>query len=283
MDYEIKSIITLGKNTLINYPPAEAQQLMYILIQDLLHISRTTILAYPDTKISNSDYNQIIQAIERLKKNEPIQYILKKAEFYDLEFEVNQTVLIPRPETEELVSWIILENNKQKSKILDIGTGSGCIAISLAKNILGSKVFAIDISNEALRVASNNARRNLANVEFLNMNILSAKNENIPDLLDVIVSNPPYVTFAQKEVMHKNVTEFEPDLALYVEDTDPLVFYREIAKIALLKLSAEGKLYFEINEDYSAELKSMLIEVGFSMVDVRKDINGKYRMIKAER
>lgn len=283
MNHEIKSIIDLGKNTLANYPLAEAQQLIHILLQDLLNITRTTILAYPDTKISNSDYNQIIQAIERLKNNEPIQYILGKTEFFDLEFEVNPSVLIPRPETEELVNWIILDNKTENCRILDIGTGSGCIAVSLAKNILASKVFAIDVSSDAITVASNNARFNQANVEFINADILNADIETIPDKLDVIVSNPPYVTYAQKEVMHKNVTEFEPDLALYVEDNDPLIFYRTISEIALTKLSESGKLFFEINEDYSVELNLMLSDLGYSNIDIRKDINGKYRMVKAER
>lgn len=283
MNHEIKSIINLGKNTLTNYPTAEAQQLIHILLQDLLNITRTTILAYPDTKISNSDYNQIIQAIERLKNNEPIQYILGKTEFFDLEFEVSPSVLIPRPETEELVNWIILDSNTEYCRILDIGTGSGCIAVSLAKNILGSKVFAIDVSSDAIMIASNNTRQNQANVEFIQQDILCANLEDLPDNLDVIVSNPPYVTFAQKELMHKNVTDFEPDLALYVEDSDPLIFYRTIAEIALIKLSESGKLFFEINEEYSIEMNAMLTDLGYSRIDIRKDINGKYRMLKAEK
>lgn len=281
MNHSIFSIIKSAKAELINYDSHEAEQLLHILFQEKLDISRTTILAFPDTKISNSDYKKIIEGIERLKNNEPIQYILGKTEFYGLEMFVNKHVLIPRPETEELVEWILYDIKDEENRILDIGSGSGCIAVSLAKGIVDAKVYALDVSEKALEQVKKNAIHNKVEVNCINADILSCKLNEVPDQLNVIVSNPPYVTYKQKLVMHKNVTDFEPDLALYVSDNDPLVFYRKIAEIAKQILVVNGKLYFEINEEFGSETVEMLKSLSYREIELRKDLNGRDRMIKA--
>jgi release factor glutamine methyltransferase len=210
--------------------------------------------------------------------------LLLKTIFYVLDFEVNENVLIPRPETEELVEWI-LESQKskvksQKLKILDIGTGSGCIAISLAKNIPNATVFAIDISEKALATAKKNAEINGVNVTFLEKNILET--EDLEQQFDIIVSNPPYVRELEKEEIKKNVLDNEPHLALFVEDNDALIFYRKIAELAQKNLVENGQLFFEINQYLGTETVDLLEKMNFKNIELRKDIYGNDRMIKAE-
>ncbi len=283
MNIEIISITKQAKSILSNYSNQEAEQLLFIIYQEVLALERTTVLAYPETKVPNSDYKRIMEIVERLKKNEPIQYIIGKTEFYDLNFEVAPAVLIPRPETEELVHWIISDNSFGNTKLLDIGTGSGCIAISLAKNIVNSTICAVDVSADAINIAKKNAQLNKVEISFLQHDILQVDYSCLPKDLNIIVSNPPYVTNEQKKAMQKNVLDYEPALALFVPDNDPLLFYRRIAEIGMDLLVNNGALYFEINEEYGNELKSLLLEIGYSNVFLKADINGKHRMIKAKR
>jgi release factor glutamine methyltransferase len=221
--------------------------------------------------------------LEPLKKEIPIQYLLGKTSFYGLDFEVNNHVLIPRSETEELVEWIIQSTSKLEKKdlkILDIGTGSGCIAISIAKNLPSASVFAIDVSENALATAHKNAERNKVNITFINQNILET--EDLKQQFDIIVSNPPYVRHLEKAEIKKNVLDNEPHLALFVEDNDALIFYRKIAALAQKNLSPNGKLYFEINQYLGKEMIALLEKMNFKNIELRKDIYGNDRMITAD-
>ncbi|WP_141882971.1 peptide chain release factor N(5)-glutamine methyltransferase, partial [Flavobacterium psychrophilum] len=218
----------------------------------------------------------------QLKEQKPIQYILGETQFFGLPFYVNENTLIPRPETEELVEWIIKENLKISSlknlKILDIGTGSGCIAISLAKNLPNASVFAIDVSDKALATAQKNAVLNEVDITFIEKNILQT--EDLNQEFDIIVSNPPYVRNLEKKEIHKNVLEYEPHLALFVEDNDSLLFYRKITELATRNLSNNGQLYFEINQYLGKETVELLEKYNFKNTTLKKDIYGNDRMIK---
>jgi release factor glutamine methyltransferase len=230
-----------------------------------------------------------------LKKEKPLQYIVGETEFYGLPFLVNENTLIPRPETEELVELIIKSYNLQPTtynpKILDIGTGSGCIAISLAKNITNSQVFAIDVSEKALTTAKKNAEINEVTINFIQADILkvddlenlSNSNSKLPSQYDVIVSNPPYVRNLEKSEIKPNVLEYEPHLALFVDDSDALLFYRKIAELAKKNLKENGKLYFEINQYLGKETVELLENLGFNDVVLKKDIYGNDRIIQCTR
>ena len=218
--------------------------------------------------------------IRRLKKNEPVQYVIGRETFCGLTFEVGPDVLIPRPETQELVRWIVDDWRENAAcRILDIGTGSGCIAVSLAKLLEGAVVDGWDVSEGALQVAGRNARRNDVEVGFLRKDVLSA----LPgkERYDVIVSNPPYIAEKEKVVMDANVLDWEPSLALFVPDDDPLLFYRTIAVLAKEMLTENGLLYYEINQAYGPDTVQMLKSLGYSSVELKKDIWGNNRMIKA--
>jgi release factor glutamine methyltransferase len=233
--------------------------------------------------------------LSELKKEKPIQYILGETEFYGLPFLVNENTLIPRPETEELVEWIIkstkYEIQSTKLRILDIGTGSGCIAISLAKNFPNAEVSAIDVSEKALATAKKNAEINKVEVDFINVDILKindlvelpTSNFQLPTQFDIIVSNPPYVRNLEKAEIKSNVLEYEPHLALFVEDTDALLFYRKIAQLAQQNLSENGKLFFEINQYLGKETVELLEDLGFKNIELKKDIYGNDRMIRSTR
>jgi release factor glutamine methyltransferase len=219
--------------------------------------------------------------LEKLKIQIPIQYIIGTTHFYGLEFIVDENVLIPRPETEELVDWIVKLNSKlskkKNLKILDIGTGSGCIAVSLAKNIPNSEVFAIDVSEKALAIAKKNAILNKVPVTFLHKNILETKDLN--QKFDIIVSNPPYVRNLEKAEIKPNVLDNEPHLALFVPDNDPLIFYKKIAELAAANLNPNGQLFFEINQYLGKETQELLEYIGLKNIELRKDIYGNDRMI----
>jgi release factor glutamine methyltransferase len=236
----------------------------------------------PDITFSNEEIQLWNSILEQLKKEIPIQYLLGKTSFYSLDFEVNSAVLIPRPETEELVEWIIKDGvfprNDKKLKILDIGTGSGCIAISLAKNIPNTQVFAIDVSKKALATAKKNAEINEVYVTFIEKNILETN--DLEQQFDIIISNPPYVRELEKKEIKKNVLDNEPHLALFVEDNDALVFYKKIAELAQKNLSENGQLFFEINQYLGKEMLDLLEKMGFKNIELRKDIYGNDRMIK---
>jgi release factor glutamine methyltransferase len=263
------------------YPSQEIHNFYMMLAEHILKLPSHKVLAYPETNVENSEYLKLQNAIEDLKKFRPIQHIIGKTEFYDLEFIVNQNVLVPRPETEELVH-LIIENQKGKAcKIMDIGTGTGCIPITLAKNINGATVHAIDVSVNALETARENAKLNGANVVFHHMDILSTS--ALPSApFDVIVSNPPYVMEKEKQQMQTNVLEYDPHLALFVPNNNPLLFYIAISKLASKSLVGGGFLYFEINEALGKETKTMMEEIGFSNVKVIRDLYGKDRIIQAQ-
>lgn len=262
------------------YDAGEAESFFYLALEELKGWKRIDMALNADAVITATDLPKWDNFLEQLKKHRPIQYILGKAHFYGMEFKVDENTLIPRPETEELVEWIIKENNNGiPIKILDIGTGSGCIAISLAKNLPNAEVHAIDVSEGALAVAKSNARSNGVTVRFIKQDILTA--EVLPETYDVIVSNPPYVRNLEKEEINKNVLEYEPHLALFVDDNHALLFYRKIADLAGNFLKPAGILFFEINQYLGEETKAMLKEKGFTNVELRKDIYGNDRMIRA--
>ncbi|MBA3705453.1 MAG: peptide chain release factor N(5)-glutamine methyltransferase [Bacteroidetes bacterium] len=294
---KISDIIRFFYDELKNiYEKAELETIIAYCFEEYLNIKRADISLRINDAISESELLNLNFAIKDLKKQRPIQYILGHADFYGLKFIVNEYVLIPRPETEELVQLILKENQEvriknQKISILDIGTGSGCISIALKKNIPSSDVYALDISEKALGTAKMNAEINNTEITFilndiLNpcLNGLSGQAKSLilnPDfLLDIIVSNPPYVCISEKNQMQKNVLDFEPHLALFVPDNDPLLFYKVIADFAINHLKPNGKLYLEINQAYGEKTKQMLESKGFKNVVLLTDLSNKNRILR---
>ncbi|MBL7965489.1 MAG: peptide chain release factor N(5)-glutamine methyltransferase [Prolixibacteraceae bacterium] len=261
------------------YSPEETDSLIFLIFERMKGYTRTQFLMAKDETLGRDETNQFLKIVDRLKKHEPIQYILGQTEFYGLPFYTPPGVLIPRGETEELVQWVIQENQNKAITILDIGTGTGCIAISLRKNILDSTVWACDISPVCLETAQKNAELNQAEVAIVSLDILNPVGAIQFPELDVIVSNPPYIRECEKTLMEKNVLEYEPELALFVPDHHPLLFYDRIADFALVHLKNSGKLYFEINEAFGNECVEMLRLKGFSDIVLKKDLHGKDRMI----
>jgi len=265
------------------YDVMEAESFFHLILEEKHQMKRIDLALNPDFAFSEEEIQEWNSILEQLKKEIPVQYILGTTEFFGLKFKVNENVLIPRPETEELVEWIIHEDLKIKRlkdvKILDIGTGSGCIAISLAKNIPEAKVYAIDVSPEALKIAKENAEMNQVEVVFLEKNILETNDLEMQ--FDIIVSNPPYVRNLEKEEIKKNVLDNEPHLALFVEEDDALIFYRKIAELATKNLHSNGRLYFEINQYLGEEMIELLHNKGFQDIELRKDIYDNDRMTKA--
>lgn len=284
----LKSLKTFFKNSLLDYyQETEIGSFFDILTRHVLGKNRVEVALSLDVEVSKTDIEKFNDAIERLKNHEPIQYITGETEFYGLPFKVNPSVLIPRPETEELVKWIIndLPKNRQTASqslnILDIGTGSACIAVSIAKNLTNSKVFALDISAEALNVAQTNAKQNDVNIDFIQTDILNCNLEFENLKFDIIVSNPPYVRDQEKHLIKENVLNHEPHLALFVKDDDPLLFYRKIIQLAATILKPKGQLYFEINEYLGEEMVKLFNAEGFKNVELKQDIFNKNRMVKA--
>ena len=270
-DFKLKMISELSSI----YEMDELNSIFNLLSEDYLKIPRSKILLADEIDLNESNQTLFLNALERLKTHEPIQYVLRKTTFMDLEFKVNSSVLIPRPETEELVRLMLKEDLDGK-EILDIGTGSGCIAISLAKNLPNAKVTALDISEEALEVAKENARLNNVNIEFINTDIFSYKSEK---KYDVIVSNPPYVIESEKSLIKSNVLKYEPEIALFVDDNKPIIYYNIILKFAKKSLNNEGKIYFEMNEKYKEELRKLLKKKEYQNVIFKKDFFGKNRFV----
>ncbi len=273
---------------------SEIESFFFILTEYLFNLKRIDISLNPDFEVSETDLEKWKTIISELKTEKPIQYITGEAWFYGYRFEVNENTLIPRPETEELVEWII-ESQKSKVKsqkisILDIGTGSGCIPISLKKELPNAEVFTIDVSEKALEMARKNAVDNEVEVHFILQNILEIdtlnelpiSNFQFQTEFDVIVSNPPYVRNLEKQEIKKNVLDYEPHLALFVEDSDALLFYRKIAQLALTSLTPNGKLFFEINQYLGKETVELLENLGFKNIELRKDFVGNDRMICCE-
>ena len=261
------------------FPSTEIGSFFNILCEEYLGIRRVDVALNPNREVSTHEELKFEKALERLKNHEPIQYITGKTEFYGRDFQVSKNVLIPRPETEELVEWIISDHqNAGRLKILDIGTGTGCIPISLQKELQNPEVYSFDISTEALNLARKNSELNQAKVIFKEVNILET--ESLTEQFDIIVSNPPYVRELEKTEMHRNVLDHEPKLALYVSDDDALIFYRKITELAQEALNNAGKLYFEINQYLAEETKQLVEQYGFE-ARLKKDIFGNYRMLKA--
>lgn len=261
----------------------EAKAVSLIICNDILGIDTIDIYTGKDITLTDRQRKDLDHIIYRLKQNEPIQYVLGYADFFGRKYKVNKNVLIPRPETSELVQ-LIVDTCADKKRFLDIGTGSGCIAISLAKEIESAEVEAWDISAGAIEVARQNSNTLSAGVKFKEIDVLSIDEKDINDreVYDVIVSNPPYITEEEKAEMERNVLDWEPHSALFVADTDPILFYRKIAHIATHLLKKEGWIFFEINRAYGKEITEMLKELGFRNVELRKDMYGNNRIVYAQ-
>ena len=260
----------------ITYRKEEVLSFFKILCEEYLNITPTKLLLVGEELINKEQFDMFSKVMIRLLNEEPIQYILNTTSFYGLDFICTPSALIPRPETEELVDWI-LKSEKNKISILDIGTGTGCIPISLAKNNTVYTVSALEISDAALELAKDNAQKNEVDISFISADIFSYTSDKKYDL---IVSNPPYVRNLEKIKIQNNVLNFEPPLALFVDDDDPLVFYRAILEFAKSNLSEKGSVYFEINENLFNEMESLLASYRFSEIELKKDVFGKYRFIR---
>ena len=265
------------------YDKAEADTFVNILIKAFFGLSRTDLIVDPDYRLSESEMLKLHFAVKDLKKFKPVQYIIKEIDFLNTRIMVNESVLIPRPETEELAELIIKKEKQPGLKILDIGTGSGCIAIALKKNLEEASVFGVDISQDALNTASKNAFINEVLLNFVQLNILDPK--PFPDFknLDIIVSNPPYVTLSEKTEMKKNVLQYEPHEALFVNNDDPLLFYKAILYFSTDHLVQGGRIYFEINEKYGKQVSGLVNNKGFYNIVLHKDIHGKDRFVSGEK
>ena len=268
-DFKLKMISELSSI----YDMDELNSIFNLLSEDYLKIPRSKILLANEIDLNESNQTLFLSALKRLKNHEPIQYVLGKTSFMDLEFKINSSVLIPRTETEELVRLMLKEDLDGK-EILDIGSGSGCIAISLAKNFPNSKVTALDISKDALKVAKQNAKLNNADIDFINADIL---NYNSNKKYDVIVSNPPYILESERIFIKRNVLDYEPELSLFTDDKNPLLYYKAILIFSKISLNKNGKIYFEINQKYSGEIKDLAIYYGYSKINCIKDMFNKNR------
>lgn len=272
----------------------EIESFFFILTEYLHHLTRVEVALQPNFELSDTEIEKWNSILVQLQQDKPIQYITGEAWFYGLRFEVNENTLIPRPETEELVEWILnspITQNPSPINILDIGTGTGCIPIALKANLSQGNVTAIDVSKKALEVAKRNAQSNKVEINFIQANILDVEdllilltpNSQLPASIDIIVSNPPYVRNIEKLEIKKNVLNYEPHLALFVEDTDALLFYRKIAQLALKSLSPNGLLFFEINQYLGKETVELLQNLGFKNIELKKDMFGNDRMVKSEK
>ena len=263
------------------YTDSEASAMAKWILTDVIHLSTLDLYAGKDMNFSAEIKSRTEDILARLKRYEPLQYIMGEALFDGLRLEVSPAVLIPRPETVELVDWITQDHPEENLRVLDVGTGSGCIPIALAKRLNHPVISAWDVSHEALDVARRNAKNNGVSIDFREVDVLQGE---LPiNQLDVIVSNPPYIGESEKKNMDHNVLDWEPELALFVPDADPLVFYRRIAEIGLEILSEHGCLYYEINQLYGCETVSLLKNMGYVSIELKKDLSGNDRMIKAVR
>ncbi|MDJ0646734.1 MAG: peptide chain release factor N(5)-glutamine methyltransferase [Flavobacteriaceae bacterium] len=291
---ELQSKFHLELNSM--YPDEEIASFFQLLVQDRLQLTRVEVALQPGLKVNSRDMSFFSNALTELQQEKPIQYILGKTEFYGLPFKVTSDVLIPRPETEELVDRILteLKEKRQRKKdwsqltLLDIGTGSGCIAISLAKHLPNASIYALDVSEKALDIANQNAKLNKVSINFIQQDILDSdaitnlsKHLSGEQKFDVIISNPPYVRELEKHEISKNVLEYEPHTALFVKDENPLLFYDKIADVAKEQLSKDGILFFEINQYLGEDTRNLLKEKGFENIELTKDLSGNERMIKA--
>lgn len=261
------------------YPVEEVRQFVAMTFEAVLEYSRIDMILKLDDLVSPEKVRELESVVRRLKNHEPIQYILGKVRFFGVSLSVNEHVLIPRPETEELVKWIFDEHIGKEIEIMDVCSGSGCIAIALKSLMKGATVHGVDKSVEALNLSSTNASSSKNGVEFFHFDVLKQESFGFMKF-DVMVSNPPYVLQAEKIAMAENVLNYEPHMALFVEGEDPLVFYRRIVDLAEGHLNKGGMLYFEINEAFGVEVKQLLIDRNYKDVELRKDLNGKDRMVR---
>ena len=280
---QLNSLQNFFQNGLLGYyPKEEINTFFYRICEQYLDYKRIDVSLKSETLITPETFEYFETIISRLLTYEPIQYILGTTAFFGLEFKVDSNVLIPRPETEELVAWILKQTDSSQSlKILDIGTGSGCIAISLAKHLPNAEIYALDVSPKALEIAELNAQQNAVKLNMIQANVLEWKPTDLS--FDLIVSNPPYVRESEKERMAPNVLEHEPHLALFVENDNPLVFYRAIVELGKQTLKKQGQLYFEINEYLGKETQALFSSDTFEDVQLKSDIFGKHRMICAQK
>ena len=282
---------TFTDSLAVLYDFEEARNIAWLAVSHVCGFTRIEYLGAKGNELLTQDETQLLEILEKLKTGMPLQYVLGEAEFFGLPFKVNPAVLIPRPETEELVDWILKDikysqggKNLQDLSILDIGTGSGCIPIALKKNLPGADVWALDISTKAIATAKENSALNNVEVTFVEEDVFDLISKEIISIeFSLIVSNPPYVTIAEKELMHQNVVQFEPHGALFVRNDDPLQFYKAIATFAMNHLKNNGKLFLEINENYGKETMVLLEKNGFRNIEIRRDLRGRERMIKAEK
>lgn len=267
-----------------SYPPEEIRQFVRIILSHLLDFSTTDILTKGDTELSERQVSFLDDCVQRLKKQEPVQYILGETEFLGLKLKVNEHTLIPRPETEELVMWVTEHINSKTKEVLDIGTGSGCIALGIKSLNTNATVKGWDVSGNALTIAKENSVLNDLAIEYSKVDILLDEPEkSYTENFDIIVSNPPYVRESEKKLMEPNVLDHEPHLALFVDDNDPLIFYRVIAAKAKKMLKPGGLLFFEINEAFGVQMHNLMEKEGFKDIEIKQDINGKDRMIKGRK
>ncbi len=274
--------IEYQKELAMLYEPKEIQSIFGLVAEDLGY-TPTLLIQNQLCELSPEHQGHFEKILLRLRKAEPVQYVRGIADFYGLQFKVTHSVLIPRPETEELVDLIIRKHTNQSIKIVDLGTGSGCIAISLAKNLPNAEVSALDISPEALKVAKENAQQNEVKIRFFEGSMCEEDCLPNSEQFDIIVSNPPYVCNSEKQQMRPNVLDFEPELALFVDDTDPLCFYSAIARLAVAKLAEGGCVYCEINEQFGKETVHLFESYGLRECEIVKDIFGKDRIVTAKK
>ena len=266
------------------YDEDEIKAIFLVVVAEKFGLNRTNYQLRKTDIVKEADKAEVLSILQNLKKHRPIQYILNKADFYGEVFQVNESVLIPRQETEELVD-LIIKNHKssQNLKIIDIGTGSGCIPITLSKHLNNALVTTIDISKEAIKTAQENAKNLKTQVQFINADIFEWEYIFSDQQYNIIVSNPPYITPGEKQHMNQNVLAYEPELALFIEESAPLIFYDVISSFALKHLAPDGDLYFEINQYLGAEMKELMVKKGFEQVKLIKDINGADRIIHAKK
>lgn len=264
------------------YDDSEAKAIAHLLLENITGWSKLQRLTNKDQLLSPNQFQILNNSIVRLTKGEPLQYVLGEQYFMGLNFTVNSSVLIPRPETEELVQWIIDDNqSRQTCSIIDIGTGSGCIPISLKNKMKSAFITAVDLSVDALKVAKQNALKNKVLIDFLELDFLVEINWFQLNKFDVIVSNPPYIPWAEQAMLHQNVRDYEPTMALFVADEDPLIFYKKLVAFGKQHLNELGSIYCEIHQDFSEATKAVFLENGYKQVEIKKDIFGNPRMIKA--
>lgn len=280
-----EAYIDFKNNLKIIYDERETENIADWVFEHVTGLQKIERRFNGNHKLNETDVSQLQKYLKELLEHKPVQYVLQETWFYKRKFFVDENVLIPRPETEELIEWIISDaqaksQHTKPANIIDIGTGSGCIAVSLKKELASANITAIDVSEKALEIAKKNSSVFNISIDFFQINFLDEAEWNSLKRYDIIVSNPPYIPVKEKNIMAKNVTEFEPSIALFVDNKDPFIFYKKIASFAKRHLNKNGKIYVEVHENYAKEVKDFFEKTGFTS-EIRKDIYGKARMLKA--